>query len=294
MKKKYFFTIITSLLFICNVSAQGTETFDNEAGGSTTFSENGFSFNISSSTGENYDVFEDGFTNTSTAPLTSDQCANCGWSGTAPDQKFVDLTGTANSNGVGNGSSFTVSTANGSEITIKSLYIFCSTSNFTAHSGTLSIQGRKDGANVTGYNFTFSGTFANPVSFTPNNGFTLIDMATAHTSDLSNTNVDELVITSTGNLDYMALDAFTWGAEVLSTDNFQLETKPKLFPNPASDTISISNLQSETEYSIADISGKTIDSGKTASNDYIDISKLEVGIYFLRLSSNEIIRFIKK
>ncbi|AUC82095.1 T9SS type A sorting domain-containing protein [Lacinutrix sp. Bg11-31] len=297
MKKHYFFTIAFSVVFLVSqfTNAQGTETFDNENAGSSSFSENnGLTFNITSSTGEDYDIFEDGFANSDTSPGSSDQCSNCGWNGTAFDQKFVDLTGINNNNGDGNGSSFTISSADGTDVTIKSLYLFCSTSAIGIHSGDLTITGKKDGNPIPVYEFVFSGTYANPTTFTPNNGFTFIDMASTDSVDHSNTNVDEITFTSSGNLDYMALDTFTWGALTLSNNDFRIANKPSLFPNPATETITISNLETTTSYSIINILGKTISAGSINNNDTINISKLSNGVYFIKLKTNEVIRFIKQ
>ncbi|WP_296382564.1 T9SS type A sorting domain-containing protein [Winogradskyella sp.] len=296
MKKNY--TILIKLfmaLLICPLAnAQGIETFDNESGGSTTFSENGMIFNITSSTSEVYDVFEHGYHNSVTEPNNSDSCIGCGWSGNGIDQKFVDLTGVGNNNGNGNGSSFTISTADGSDITIKSLYLFCATSSFTAHSGTLTITGKKDGNVTPVFSFVFSGTFASPTTLTPNNGFTLIDMSSVDIVDYSTTNVDEVTFTSTGNLDYMALDTFIWGASVLSTNDFELINKPSIYPIPSENTITISNIDAATDFSIIDILGKTLTTGSINNNETINIASLTKGIYFLKLDDAQVMRFIKQ
>ncbi|RNC86860.1 MAG: T9SS C-terminal target domain-containing protein [Winogradskyella sp.] len=292
MKKNYLLLLCLLLTFFAN--SQGTETFDNEAAGSSSFSENGTTFNITSSTGEDYDVFEDGFSpNNSGIPISSDQCAGCGWNSLlmSADQKFVDLTGTGNDNGDGNGSSFTVSTSTGDDVTIKSLYLFCSTGGFVAHSGTLTITGRSNGSTV--YSFTFSGTYANPVTFSPNNGFTFIDLATADVTDWSNTNVDEITFTSTGNLDYMALDSFTWGQEVFSTNDFEIQNRPRLYPNPSTAEITIKNLNGPTNYTIVDILGKTVKNGEISPNEYVDISKLKTGVYLINLNGYSTLRLVK-
>lgn len=52
-------------------------------------------------------------------------------------------------------------------------------------------------------------------TFTPNNGFTFIDFASEGGVDNSTKNVDELIFSTTGNGDYIALDAFRWGMATL-------------------------------------------------------------------------------
>ena len=75
--------------------------------------------------------------------------------------------------------------------------------------GTLTITGRKNG--VTEYTITLiTGDFQDPQDTATNNGFTYINFVTQGGVDNSNKVIDELVFSSTGNLDYMALDAFRW------------------------------------------------------------------------------------
>ena len=184
------------MMFFLSISsfAQTTEDFETDIVGATTFTDNGQTFNITNGTGEaNYDI---------------ETFSGGGWNGTAPDNNFVDNSGLPAPT-LGNGSSFTISTFGGTDIYVNSLYLFMSQFNLTAASGfTLIIQGRKNGSLV--YSITKSSGFSNTTTFTPNNGFTFIDFSTEGGSDNSNTLVDELVITTTGNADYIALDAMNW------------------------------------------------------------------------------------
>ncbi|SHH37943.1 T9SS type A sorting domain-containing protein [Winogradskyella jejuensis] len=293
MKKDYFFTIITSLFLICNVSAQGTEDFESPLSpGATSFTNNGQIFNILSTAPERFDVFSQGYNQNPTG--NSDSCVGCGWNGTAADDQFIDSS--RNSNGDNNGSTFSMTTGLGNNITIKSLYMYCATSGFVKPvTGTLTITGLVDGNTTPVFTFTLLPADLNdPNNFALNNGFTEINFSNINGTDYSELNVDEITFVASNDMDYIALDAFTWGAEVLSTNDFQLETKPKLFPNPSSDSISVSNLKTAQDYNIIDILGKTIDNGIIAVNESIDISKLKTGTYFLKLNSPEVIRFIKK
>lgn len=197
---KYIFAQLTAILFISTATiAQTTETFETETTGATTFTDNGQGFTITNGPGETtYDV---------------EFFGNGGWNGSGTDDKFID-----NSSGMptqGNGSSFSITTTDGTDITIKSLYIFIATRALGTPSTTLTITGKKNGS--TEYTIVKSSGFSNVTTFSPNNGFTFIDFSSEGGSDNSNTAVDELVISATGNGDYLALDAFTWDAVAVPT-----------------------------------------------------------------------------
>ncbi len=192
MKKKYLF-ILLALLQIQIFHTQTTENFETETTGSTTFADNGQNFTITNGPGETtYDI--EAFT-------------GAGWNGSAPDNKFID-----NSGGLptqNDGSSFTISTTDGTDITIKSFYLFLSKRNLTTGlSTTLTIAGKKNGLTV--YTLVKSSGIIDGGNFTPNNGFTFINLATEGGTDNSNSAVDELIISSTNNGDYLALDAIKW------------------------------------------------------------------------------------
>ena len=94
------------------------------------------------------------------------------------------------------------------------------------------------------FTITKSTGFSNVATLSPYNGFTYIDFETEGASDFSQTPIDELVFTSTSNLDYMALDAFTWDfARVLSVEDISnLDVKITVYPNPSSEYIQVSNI----------------------------------------------------
>ena len=82
----------------------------------------------------------------------------------------------------------------------------------------------------------------------------------------------------------------------LSIDETENEFQLTLFPNPATNTLFIdSQLQRKTTFSILDVQGR-VTQNITASNT-VDVSALNSGIYFLKISSEEqvvIKKFIKK
>ncbi len=269
--------------------AQSVETFEDEAPGSLTFTDGSQSFSISSSFGENYNVFTDGFSDNGNT--TEDNCVGCGWNGTAADNKFIDNSDPVNTNGTNNGSSFTISTG-GTEIGVTSLYLFCSTASITAHTGTLTLEGYKSG--ILQYTITKTNGFNDPANFGVNNGFTFIDFATEGAANYTQTRIDQLVFTSTGNLDYMALDAFSWAPEnTLSVDNNILASQIQVYPNPSSKSIKISDLNTETTYSIYDILGNKITQGNATKNTEIDIQNFANGLYFLHFENGIVKKFIK-
>ncbi|QNM85413.1 T9SS type A sorting domain-containing protein [Polaribacter pectinis] len=197
---------ITQLLlffaFISNATfGQTTETFEDETAGSTSFTDNGQTFNITSTVAsETYDI---------------ESISGAGWSGSANDNKFIDNSFTGDN--TNNGTNFTIKTNNSNKFTVKELYLFCSTKSLTAHSGTLTITGKLNGNPTAVFTITKNSGFANPVTFSPNNGYTHINFSTEGGVDNSNKIIDELIFSGTGNLDYLGLDAFKWDVGSVNT-----------------------------------------------------------------------------
>lgn len=76
-----------------------------------------------------------------------------------------------------------------------------------------------------------------------------------------------------------------WVTGNLSTTETQ-KSATQVYPNPAKDFIAIKNEKTEDlSYQIFDISGKLILSGKSKSNEKIDIQTLEKGNYFLQIQN---------
>ncbi|MBL4706014.1 MAG: hypothetical protein JKY54_15925 [Flavobacteriales bacterium] len=199
--KKLLLICAVFLLGSSQINAQTTEDFESETTGSTTFIDNSQNFTITNGPGEStYDI---------------EEIVGAGWNGTGPDNKFID-----NSSGsvtLNDGSSFTISTTNGADITIKSFYLFVSKRNLTTGvSTTFTFTGKKNGGTV--YTVVKNAGIIDGANFTPDNGFTLINLATEGGSDNSNTAVDELIISSSNNGDYLALDAFVWDVVAACND----------------------------------------------------------------------------
>lgn len=76
------------------------------------------------------------------------------------------------------------------------------------------------------------------------------------------------------------------------------DTKPKsqiqLFPNPASDFITISEIEGRQNCVIYNILGAEIFKTSIVSNDKINIQNLANGLYLLKFEQGKVIKFIKK
>jgi hypothetical protein len=277
MKKKYLFLIFISLRLIgIKANAQNVDDFESAPLNSTTFTNNLQSFTIASNTvGDSFKI--------STYP-------NSGWNGHSIDQKFIDNTVVDSDN---DGTSFIISTTDGVDITIKSLYFFLSTSSITnTKSSTLTIEGKKDG--TTSYVITKKSGFSNAETFSPNNGYTFIDFSIESGSDYSNTLIDELIFTTTNDGDYISLDAFTWNNEPLTINDFDGSKTVKLFPNPTSEQFELAGLSKTENYVIYNTMGSKIKSGKIFINKKTNVKDLKSGSYFLKFEHGGAIKFIKE
>jgi len=202
MKKRYtniILIFLISLIGIPLIQAQTTEDFEGDTAGATTFTDDGQNFTITNGVGESdYDI---------------EFVIDAGWNGTNTDHKFVDDSdSTAAQN---DGTSFSIRTTDGTDITIKSLYLFVSRRNVTfPHSGTVTITGKRNGSDV--YTITKSSGFVS--SLATNNGYTFFNFSTEGSIDNSDKSIDELLFSSTGDADYMALDGLKWELATI-TDN---------------------------------------------------------------------------
>ncbi|GLB50763.1 T9SS type A sorting domain-containing protein [Neptunitalea lumnitzerae] len=189
MKHIYF---LCSLLLLFQISWGQVyqENFEDESLGSASFTSNGQIFNITSQAQGPFDIF---------------LFSGGGYNGTTSDNKFIDNTGGTAANVP---VQFTISANSGATFTLKGLYIFLSRYNlvFPSSGSTCTITGKLAGS--TQFTATKSSGFV--TSFTVNNGFTYFDMSSVGGSDNSNTTIDEFVITTTGNFEYVAVDAMSW------------------------------------------------------------------------------------
>jgi hypothetical protein len=192
MKKNYLLLLLISFIFVTHMRSQTTEKFEDETAGSTSFTDNGKVFNITSQVMGPFDIYY------GATPY--------GWSGTAPDNRFIDNTGPGAS-AFNTPIQFTISSAGGVAFTLKSFYAYLATSNVSLNvSGSLIVTGKLAGVTK----FTASANSPFNTSGAVNNGFTFINMSTYGGQNNSNVEIDQYVITTTGNIAYVALDAMTW------------------------------------------------------------------------------------
>jgi hypothetical protein len=194
MKKYVFlpcFVFISSFLL-----AQSTETFETEASASASFTDNGQVFNITSQARGPFDI-ETAFPGT-------------GWNGTSADNRYIDNDGNA---GTGFTVGFTISSAGSVPFKLNSMYMFFSNAASLNQSvpGSLTLVGKLGG--VTKFTATASSGFV--TSLSTNNGFTFINMSTFGGSNNANMLIDQVVITTGGQYEYVALDAFNWTASTV-------------------------------------------------------------------------------
>ena len=70
------------------------------------------------------------------------------------------------------------------------------------------------------------------------------------------------------------------------------ETKVKVYPNPATNSIQLTSLKQQENYTILDISGRKVLAGIVSENEAINIQQLSKGIYFIQLEKR-VLKFIK-
>jgi hypothetical protein len=278
MKKNYILTILT-VLFLngLNVNAQSTEDFESEQSGTTLFKDNGQYFTITS--------------NSEPDSYRIGSFADSGWNGTEVDQIFIESLGPDNDE---DGTSFIIASEDKAAFSVKSLYFFISTpSIMSAPNATLTIEGKKGGEIV--YSFTKTSGFSDVESFTPNNGYTFIDFSIEGGTDNSNTEIDQVVFTTTNDGDYVSLDTFTWmESTALSTNDPEIKTTIKILPNPSTEFIQFSGLSKAENYTIYNTLGIEINSGTISDNEKIEVKNYAKGVYFLKLEEGDTIKFLKE
>lgn len=114
------------------------------------------------------------------------------------------------------------------------------------------------------------------------------------TYDITGTGNDEVLVLTNPDGDY----ALYGRQERLSTSEFEMELNNlRLTNNPVQETLTFNNIGNiEANYAIYSINGKLLTKTKLLDSKYIDVSSLDVGLYFLRISSksnNKTIKFIK-
>lgn len=262
MTSTTFLTICSLLISIFSFGQATTETFETESSGSTSFTDNGVTFNI---------ISHSSIFNVGIFPGT-------GWSGTANDNRYID-----NTSGVGPANaSFSIrTTSNLFKVNRFWVYVANQYSN-PVTTGTLTVTGKLSG--VTKFTATKTNNFATSLGTT--NGYTLIDMTNLNGQNYSNIVIDELRLTLGGNYYYLALDAFTW----IKDSNIVLETSEAkgiqksltLYPNPTSGPLSL-KAENNSEVQVYSVDGKILKTVQVQKGlNEISISELPKGVYFIK------------
>mgnify|MGYP006085886999 FL=1 len=86
-----------------------------------------------------------------------------------------------------------------------------------------------------------------------------------------------------------------FSSTILRTEEYSSGSqKLKIFPNPSTEFIQVSNLTTNKNYKIYSVLGTEIKSGNVSNNDIIDIKNLTNETYFLKLENGNSIKFLKK
>jgi len=80
---------------------------------------------------------------------------------------------------------------------------------------------------------------------------------------------------------------------LLNTSNFIKSSDVSVYPNPASDFISIKNASKNSEILIYDLTGKIVDKSVLNDDGKINIQHLEIGTYIIKIN-NQSVKFVKK
>jgi CHRD domain/Secretion system C-terminal sorting domain/Ig-like domain CHU_C associated len=185
--KKYLYTLALFLLSVSFFGQATTVTFETETVGSTSFTNNGQVFNVT--------------TQTPSQTFAVSNYTGAGWNGTAPDDQLLDNSFSANYVPV----QFTVSSAGQVAFKLKSIYIFLAEDAIMSGTGNVTITGKLSGNTV--FTAVATSDFNTSVA---NNGYTFFNLASYGGADNSNKLIDEYVIATSGTFYYAGLDAMTW------------------------------------------------------------------------------------
>ncbi|MFD1628880.1 autotransporter-associated beta strand repeat-containing protein [Pseudopedobacter beijingensis] len=220
--KSLLLLVVVMVFFVGKLTAQTTETFESYTTGGkpTTFTSAGRSFTLSANDchangGGTFGIFIpgqsyqdcDGNSHTSTGAGygVGASCASATACGGASNN-FID-----NGASTGVNQIYSIKTTNSSLFTIKSIYVFISTDQGSASStnGGVTFRGKKAGATVF--------TLANPTLSVNTNGFTFINFVAA---GYGSANIDQLEIQGGAEVNYLALDNFTWDVAAVAVPTF--------------------------------------------------------------------------
>lgn len=116
-------------------------------------------------------------------------------------------------------------------------------------------------------------------------------------NNLSETTLVDQLSLNPGALNNFALTGttsnWTGNTTILSVKDSKEISGLKIFPNPVSSQISITGLKNKENFVIYDTTGRVIKAGTISSNDKIDVSALDAGLYYIKIN-NDKLKFIKQ
>ena len=179
---------------------------------------------------------------------------------------------------------------------VKSFYLLVARSFLQDAATTVTVTGKKDGNTTPVFTFTRSTGFASATNFSPNNGYTFFNLTTEGGTDNSNKEIDELIISSTGDADYLGLDAFRWdvgSANSIPTDISLTVTSINQSTTGTNATVgTLSTTDADVgdthTYSLVSGSGSTNNgSFNITGNTLRTNSTLTPGTYAIRINTND-------
>ena len=78
------------------------------------------------------------------------------------------------------------------------------------------------------------------------------------------------------------------------SNNNEISTELKVFPNPSTAHLTISGLTEDKNYTIFNITGNVTKRGITGDQGKINIQSLQTGLYFLKFENGSVAKFIKE
>ena len=90
------------------------------------------------------------------------------------------------------------------------------------------------------------------------------------------------------------MGCYEHGAPTLGVTSPNTIKQIRVFPNPVTNIINISGLDTIRDYTIYTVLGKEVKKGKVSQYEKIEVSDLEKGLYLLKLSNGKTMKFIKK
>jgi hypothetical protein len=80
----------------------------------------------------------------------------------------------------------------------------------------------------------------------------------------------------------------------LGNTDFIKENKVKIYPNPVSNVLCISNIIEKTNVKILNVEGKIIKDIFISQNTDLNVEMLEKGLYFITFDNEQALKFIKE